>query len=182
MESANPRTIKTLRIPMPVDTKRLRETVLLILDLPSVMELRIALLGIEVQRYVEEGEPIVPQTILDIAKGLEPEAPEAEFLLKHLKLEALDSDPDRHPLTTLIEMAERVRNEGLYTSAWYVARGDSLDSFLAQPTGTLPAYLLGLPVYYVQEDQVPEGKLLLVGSSTRHSIDSTYGVTADIGG
>lgn len=167
---------------MPVDQKRLRETVLMILDLTSVMELRVAVLGLEVQRNVEEGEPVVPQTILDVAKGLEPEAPEAEFLLKHLVLEALDSDPDRHPLTTLIEMADRVRGKGLHASAWYVARGDGLDSFLAQPTGTLPAYLFGLPVYYVQEDQMPEGKLLLVGSTTHHSIDSTYGITADIGG
>jgi hypothetical protein len=63
-----------------------------------------------------------------------------------------------------------------------VAAGDGLDRFLAQPPGTLHAWLLGVPVNYVPDDQLPEGALLLVGSSTRHSIDSSFGISADIGG
>ena len=93
----------------------------------------------------------------------------------------MELDPNRHQLTTLIDMTRRVEERGLYCSSWYVTSGDHLDSFLAQAPGTLPTALFGLPVHYLSEDQLPDGKLLLVGSTTRHSIDAIYGITADIG-
>jgi hypothetical protein len=174
--------IKSQRVPMPVNEARLQEVVLLLMRLPQLQELRLSLHGIEVRRGVEDDEAVVPETVLELGKGLEILSPDVDFLLKRLELEALPLDPNRHQLTTLIEMAERVRMRRLYASAWYVMEGDGLDRFLAQPPGTLPSWLFGIPVNYVSEEQLPEGKLLLVGSTTRHSIDSTYGISADIGG
>lgn len=173
---------KLQKLPMPNTEARLQEVVLLILRLPRLLEMRVATTGIEVRRIVGEDEEVVPTTLVERARGLEPEQPDVDFLLKHVAIEALPLDPNRHQLTTLIEMVERVRLKGLKACAWYVARGDGLDRFLAQPPDTLSAWLLGIPVNYVGEDQVPEGTLLLVGSTTGHSIDSSFGISADIGG
>lgn len=172
------------QVPMPPNEKRLQSVVLMLLRLPRLLELKVTPKGIDVKRAVDlsVGEAVVPETVLEVARGEEPDMPDVDFLLKSLELEQLADDKERHQLTTLVEMTERVRGRGLHAVAWYVARGDTLDSFLAQPEGTLSAYLLGVPVYYVDEDQLPEGKLLLVGATTAHSIDSAYGITADIGG
>jgi hypothetical protein len=173
---------KTQRLPMPQSEARLQETVLLLLRLPQLLELRIQVQGIEVRRAVNEDEDVVPETILEIARGTHTVAPDLSFLLSRLELEPLVHDPARHQLTTLMKMMEQVREQGLFPCGWYAAHGDGLDAFLAQPSGTLTPWLFAVPVHYVPSDQLPEGTLLLVGSNTRHSIDAVYGVTADIGG
>lgn len=173
--------IKVQRIQLPASAARLQEVLGLILRLPRLQEMRLTLSGIEVKRAVED-EEVVPATIVELAAGVTPAEPEVEFLFKSVRLEALPSDPERHPLHTLIQLMERVRLEQLFPSAWYVTAGDHLDAFLAQPQGTLPVWLFGVPVHYVGEDQLPDGRIVLIGSTTRHSIDATFGVTADIGG
>lgn len=174
--------VQTQRIPLPTGEKRLLETIAMALRLSQLLELKVTPTGIEVRRGVGEDEPAVPETLLEVARGVDPPAADVDLLLRQLDIESLPFDPGRHQLTTLVEMTARVRARQLFCSAWYVAEGDDLDRFLAQPEGTLSAELLGLPVHYVPEDQLPQGKLLLVGSSTRHSIDAAYGVLADIGG
>jgi hypothetical protein len=173
---------KSQRVPLPATEKRLQQTVLLILRLPQLLEMRLTLHGIEVRRGVEEDEPVVPETIVEVAKGISPDVPELAFLLKGLEIAVLPLDPNRHQLTTLIEMTNSLQARGLLACAWFVTEGDGLDAFLAQSPGTLPTSLFGVSVYYVAEDQLPEGKLLLVGSSTGHLIDASHGITADIGG
>jgi hypothetical protein len=173
---------KSQRLAMPPTEARMQEAVLSILRLPQLMELKVMVTGIEVKRGVEGDEPVVPETILDISKGLVPDVPDVEFLLKQLEIEALRFDTTRAELHTLLEMTQKVVDRGLFCCAWYVAQGNGLDYFLANPRGTMPAALFGIPVHYVSTDDLPEGKLLLVGSTSRYPIDSVYGVSADIGG
>ena len=172
---------KTQHLAMPVTEARLQQVMTMLLRLPRLVELRVAVSGIDVKRGVEDEELVVPETIVEIAKGIVPEEPELSVLLKTIELEPLPDVPERHPLTTLIAMTAKVRAQGLFSSGWYVAEGDSLDHYLAQPKGTLSPSLLGIPVHYVNREQLPVGKLLLAASTTRHSIDATYAVSADIG-
>lgn len=173
--------LTTQRLPMPPTEAYLQQVVSLLLRLPKLTEVRVSVSGIEVKRTIED-EPVVPETIVELSRGLVPEEPELQLLLKNVELEVLPYAPDRHQLTALILMTEKVRQRGVYATAWYVTEGDGLDFFLAQPRGTVPAYLFGLPVHYVAEEQLPVGKLLLLGSTTRYTIDATYGVITDIGG
>jgi len=171
------------RLPLPANEKRLQQLVLMLLKLDRLLELKLTPRGIEVKRGVEPDEPVVPETIVELGRGMEPPSPDVDFLLKHLPLmESLDFDLDRHPLTTLVVLMARVRTRGLCPAGWFVAEGDQLDEFLGQDEGTLPGELLAVPVHYVPSDQLPKGKLLLVGSTTGHAIDAVYGVGADIGG
>lgn len=172
---------KAQRMPLPVSVPRLQEVVSLILKLPQLQEMRLMLTGIEVKRAVED-EDVIPQTILEIGRGLVPDKPGLDFLLKSVRLEALPVDFERHPLHTLIHMTRRIHEEELYPCAWYVTEGDHLDAYLGQAKGTLVPWLLGVPVNYVSEDQLPDGRIVLVGSPTRYSIDATFAVTADMGG
>jgi hypothetical protein len=174
---------KATRLPLPRTEARLELLMVQLLRLPNVLELRLTEGGIEIRRGVpDEGtELVVPESYRELAQGVTPPEPEPQHLLKSIEMVELEPDPERHPLTTLIAMMERLRKQGLEPCRWYVTDGDALDSFLANPRGTLPTHLFHVPVVYVHEDLVPEGRLLLVGSPTRYSIDAMYCVTAEIG-
>jgi hypothetical protein len=172
---------KSQRLSMPATERRMQETVLSILRLPRLLELKVTKGGIEVKRSVEGDEEIVPRTLADVAEGIEPDVPDADFLLKHIELHELSLDRERHPLTTLVKMCDHVKHRGLFCVGWYVANGDSLDWFLGQDKGTVPNFLFGIPVHYVPDDQVPEGRLVLVGAKSQYAIDASYGISADIG-
>ena len=162
---------------------RLEQLMVQLLRLPNVLELRLTEQGIEIKRSVPEddSELLVPESYREFARGETPPEPEAQHLLKNIAMVELEPDPDRHQLTTLIEMMEWMRKQDLFPCGWYVAVGDGLDAFLANPRGTLPSHLFTVRVHYVKEDVVPEGRLLLVGSPTRYSIDASSCVTAEIG-
>lgn len=168
-------------LPLPPTPQRLQQVVSMLLQLPAMLELKVTSTGIIVERGIDDG-PVVPETIVEIAKGVVPDEPPLSVLLTSVTLDTLPIDRDRHQLTTLLEMTSRVYKKGLYPSGWYVAEGDGLDAFLAQAKGTLSPFLLGVPVHYVPHEELPPGSLVLMASSTRFSIDATYGVTADIGG
>lgn len=173
--------IKTQKLPLPGNARRLADLVLQLLRLPQMAALRVTPSGIEVSRAFANGEEeIVPQTLVELASGIVPEAVDLDILLKSITVDALPFDPERHQLTALIQMTAKVRERGLYPVDWYAAEGDHLDSYLGQAEGTLPNELFGIPVHYVKEDQLPEGKLLLVGAETRASIDARYAVMVDM--
>lgn len=174
--------IRAQRLPMPVNEARLQETILHLLRLPQLQELKVSLQGLEIRRVVEEHEVVIPETIVDVARGKTPVVPDLGLLLKTIEVEALQFSQERHQLTTLMQLTEKVLERDLHCVCWYVAEGDTLDAFLAQEPGTCPSALFTFPVYYVPAEQLPEGKLLLVGSRTRHLIDAQYGISADIGG
>lgn len=160
----------------------MQDAVVSVLRLSRVAEVRITPEGIDVKRQIEDEEAVIPESIRQAARDIDEDMPDTGFLLSNITVESLPLDPERHALTTLIAMMSRLHERGLYPSAWYVARGDTLDAFLGQAEGTLPSFLFGVPVYYVEEDHVPEGRLVLIGSRTRYAIDTVYGITADIGG
>lgn len=175
--------IKGQRILLPSSLERLQEVVMMCLRLPALLELRVTHDGVDVKRGVSDGELVVPETIRELGQGAEPPQVDTEFLLRALALEELPFEPDRHPLHTFRDMMDRVSQiQQLYPVLWLSPRGDSLDAYMALPQGTMPRMLFGLPVHYVDEDQLPGGRLLLVGSTTRYVVDASYGVTADIGG
>lgn len=174
--------IQAQKLGLPTNVIRLKETILSLLQLPKLQELRITSDAIEVKRGVEDDDEVIPESLVESSKGMEPPDPDVPFLLSRIQLEQLPIEPERHQLTTLIQMTALVREQGLHCSAWFVAQGDGLDSFLGQQEGTLPSELFGIPVYYVAGDHLPDGRLLLIGSRTRYSIDALYGVVADIGG
>jgi len=173
--------IKTQKLSMPTNARRLADLVLLLLRVPRMQALRVTPGGIEVSRQVEPDEPIVPLTLVEMSEGIVQEYVDLDMLLKTIVVEALPFDPDRHPLTTLITMFTRVCSRGLFPSDFYAPDGDGLDAYLGQAAGTLPTDLFGIPVHYVMEDQLPEGRLLLVGADTRASVDARYAITADMG-
>ncbi len=173
--------VKSQRLPLPPSETRLSELIHLLLRLPQLQELRITPQGIEVRRSFDGDDPVVPETLCDIAKGQVPDEAEPGFLLGRIDLVELAPHPE-HPLHILCALTEAIRRRGLLPSAWFVADGDTLDAALGNDKGSLPTHLLGIPVRYVPDSLVPEGKLVLVGSPTRHDIDAVYGVTADIGG
>lgn len=168
------------RLSMPPNERLLQETVLLVLRLPNLLRLEVTPKGLEITRAVDAGEDVLSQTVEDTARGLEPETADIEFLLKNLRLHALPFVPDRPELHTLIDMYKTLSMHALQPVAWYVPRGNSLPYFLALRMNEQPAELLGVPVHYVSDDQMPEGKLLLVGSKTRYAIDAEFGVITDI--
>lgn len=170
------------RLPLPGHAGRLQEVALQILRLPHLLELKVTPNGLDVMRHSLEGEPVVPESLVELARGLEAPLPDLPFLLGHIEVEELPFDPTRHPLHTLMGMFDAVSLRNLYPVCWFVREGDSLDAFLALPVGTKPAVFLGQPVYYVTSEELPEARMLLVGARTRQAIDATYGITADIGG
>lgn len=171
------------RLPLPANETRLRQLVLELLKLDRLLELKLTPRGIEVQRAVEPDEPVVPETMIELGQGLDPPVPDFEALLKHLPLmESLDFDLERHPLTTLIMLSTKVYARRLRPAGWFIVEGDQLDAFLGQDEGTVPSELFGVPVHYVPQEQLPEGKIVLLGSTTGYAIDAVYGVGADIGG
>jgi hypothetical protein len=173
--------IKTQKLSMPTNARRLADLVLLLLRMPRLQMLRVTAGGIDVARAVEADEPIVPETLVELSNGVMSESVDLDILLKTILVEALPFDPERHQLTTLVQMVARVRDKGLFPCDWYAPEGDGLDAFLGQAEGTLPAELFGIAVHYVKEDQLPENRLLLVGAETRASVDARYGITADMG-
>lgn len=174
--------IKTQRMPLPVNERALHEVTGLILRLPQLHELKVTTTGVEVRRGVGTEEEVVPETVLEIARGVAPDAPDAAFLLSRIELESLPASHEMHPLHVLMSMMMRLQERRLLPCVWYVAVGDHLDKYLALRRGTLAPMLFAVPVHYVSEDQLPEGKLVLVGSPTRYLVDASYGVLADIGG
>jgi hypothetical protein len=174
--------IATQKLPLPGNEIRLQEVIAQVLRLKSLLELKITPNGLEVRRQVQSEEPVVPESIAELARGLDAPLPDLPFLLGRLELEELRFDPDRHPLHTVMNMFERVGAQHLHPTCWFVRDGDDLDAYVALPVGAKPQVFLGHPVHYVTDDALPEGKLLLVGSRTRQAIDAVYGVTADIGG
>jgi hypothetical protein len=172
---------RTHRLPLPKSEMLLESLILQLLRMPMLQELKLGLHGIEIRRGVQEGEPVVPESMEELAKGIAPPDPDVAYMLSQLTMLELEPDPVRHPLTTLIVMMELVRAAGYLAVGWYVCAGDGLDAFVCNPKGTLPKFFFGLPVHYVVESVVPEGRLVLVGSPTRFSIDAAYSVTAEIG-
>lgn len=173
--------VRSHRLPLPKSHEQLESLLLQLVRMPMLQELKLGLHGIEVKRGVEEDEVVVPESLQELAKGMSPPDPDVAFMLKQLTLVEVEPDAKRHPLTTLIVMMEMVRNAGYNAVDWYVCDGDSLDAYVCNPKGTQPSFLFGVPVHYVAESVVPEGRLVLVGSPTRFSIDAAYSVTAEIG-
>jgi hypothetical protein len=173
--------VRSHRLPLPRNHEQLESLLLQLVRMPLLQELRLGLHGIEIRRGVEEDEVVVPESLEELAKGVTPPDPDIAFMLGQLTLVEVDPDPKRHPLTTLIVLMEMVRTAGYNAVDWYVCDGDSLDSFVCNPKGTKPKFLFGLPVHYVSDAVLPEGRLVLVGSPTRFSIDAAYSVTAEIG-
>ncbi len=172
---------RTQRLPMPPTEARLHELVGHLLRLSGLLELRVTPQGVAVTRGLEDvEEPVVPETLVDLARGVVPDEPDLAFLLQRVELEALPLDPARHQLHVLLDVVERVRRRGYKPCAWYVAQGDDLDAYLAQPMGTVPAWLFAIPVRYVSADDLPPGKLVLLGSKTGYAVDAAYGVAADM--
>ena len=171
------------RLALPANEARLQKLVLMLLKLDRLLELKLTPQGIEVRRAVTPDEAVVPETLVELGRGVEPPEVALEELLRVLPvMEMLDFDLERHPLTTLIALVARVRAHKLKPACWFVEAGDQLDRFLGQDEGTVPSELFGVPVHYVSGEYLPEGKLVLVGSLTGYTIDAALGVGADIGG
>lgn len=176
-------TKRTARLPFPKNVVRLQEILSYILKLPGLVSFQVTGSGIEVTRNVEEDEPPVPLTLLALANETEISAPRVSDLAKVIDIVATTAVPGAHPLTVLMKMTSDVVAATLEPTLWICRRGDWLNSWLGLPASHErdDETLMGIPIVYTTEEDLPQGKLLLLGSLTRIAADAVMGVVAEIG-
>lgn len=167
------KNLRTKILPMPRSTDGLVDLLRQVVGLPNVQEFKVTPTGVTVQRFVEDGEDVIPGeiNIADI---------DAAFVLKSVEQEPLSFDPEEHAYLRLMRAAQTLNSRRQRICAVVAPQTDLFAAFLGLDAP--PETVFGVPVLYLADDTLSGGdKCVVVGGPTDSIRDATHGIVVDMG-
>lgn len=167
------KNLRTKILPIPRSTDELIELFRQVLGLSNVQEFKVTPSGVTVQRFVEDGEDVIPGEIhvSDI---------DADFVLKSVEQENLSFDPEEHAYLRMKRAVQTLLNRRQRPCAVLAPNPEMFAAFLGLDT---PAEtFFGFPILYLTSESMSGAdKCVVVGGPTDSIRDATHGIVVDMG-
>lgn len=167
------KNLRTKILPLPRSTDGLVDLLRQVMGLSNLQEFRVTPSGVTVQRFVDDGEDVIPGDVhvADIDGG---------FVLKSVEQEALSFDPEEHAYLRMTRAVQMLQNRRQRMCAVLAPNPEIFAAFLGldAPTETF----FGTPVIYIADETIGgTDKCVVIGGPTDSIRDATHGIVVDMG-